>query len=85
MATRDSLGQQLAQIQQQAQQKEQELLQPFLKQIEDVIHQIRREEGYAMIFDIASPGVVSYDESLDLTNMVIERLQAAGPPTADNR
>lgn len=73
MATRDSLGQQLAQIQQQAQQKEQELLQPFLKQIEDVIHQIRREEGYAMIFDIASPGVVSYDESLDLTNMEIGR------------
>lgn len=87
VATRDSLSRQLAQIQQQAQQKENELLQPFLKQIQDVIDQVRVEEGYTMIFDRGSPGspLISADPALDLTNQVISRLQAAGPPTADNR
>lgn len=84
-AAQDSLNRQAAQIQQQAQQKENELLQPFLRQIEEVIDQFRREEGYAMIFDVASPGVISADAALDVTSQIIERLKAAGPATADNR
>lgn len=84
-ATRDSLNQQAAQVQQQAQQKESELLQPFLEQIQQVIDQVRVEEGYTMIFDKTSQALISADTTLDLTTKVIERLQATGPPTAGNR
>ncbi|MGH7576765.1 MAG: OmpH family outer membrane protein, partial [Longimicrobiales bacterium] len=83
IAKRDSLSRQAAQIQQQAQQRESELIQPFLEQIQDVIEQVRREEGYTMIFD--KPGLLAADTTLDLTTKVIERLRATGPPTADNR
>ena len=43
-----------------------------------MIDGLRAEGNYAMIFDIAvlQNGVISADKALDLTNTVIQRLQA---------
>ena len=43
------------------------------------------EQGYALIFDVASGGVVAANPTLDLTTEIIRRLQAgtaAAAPTA---
>ncbi len=40
--------------------------------------------GYTMIFDVGAQGsaLVSADKSLDLTDMVLAKLKALGPPKA---
>lgn len=57
------------------QRREQELLQPITKRVEDVIEQIRKDGGYAFIFDTAQSGIVAADQTLDLTNRVLDRLK----------
>jgi outer membrane protein len=66
------------QRQQELQQREQELLAPITNRIEEVIEQVRREGGFAMIFDAMQSGIVAADESLDLTNRVLDRLRTGG-------
>jgi outer membrane protein len=66
------------QRQQELQQREQELLAPITRRIEEVIEQVRREGGFAMIFDAMQSGIVAADESLDLTNRVLDRLRTGG-------
>jgi len=69
-------------LQQQAQQRQVELVQPIMEQINKIIGQLRAQEGYAMIFDAGSSAgvVVAADTTLNLTDKVIARLKAAGPP-----
>jgi outer membrane protein len=69
-------------LQQQAQQRQVELVQPIMEQINKIIGEIRAQEGYAMIFDAGSSAgvVVAADTTLNLTSKVIARLKAAGPP-----
>lgn len=57
------------------QRREQELLQPITKRVEDVIEVIRKEGNFAMVFDTAQSGIVAADQSLDLTNRVLDRLK----------
>lgn len=78
------LQQQAGQLQQQALQRQNQLMQPVMQQVEKVISDIRKEEGYALIFDVASRALVSADTTLDLTSKVIARLKAAPGPTANN-
>lgn len=59
------------------QRREQELLQPITQRVEAVIEQIRKEGSYAMIFDTAQSGIVAADQTLDLTNRVLDRLKTA--------
>lgn len=63
-------------IDQRAGQRQQELVQPVMDKINKVIEQIRSEGSYAVIFDVASGGVVAADPGLDLTPEVIRRLKA---------
>jgi outer membrane protein len=81
---RGELEQQASQLEQQAMQKQNQLMQPVMQQVEKVISDIRKEEGYALIFDVASRALVSADTTLDLTSKVIARLKAAPGPTANN-
>jgi len=69
------------QLEQQAQQRQMELVEPIMKQINAIITELRRQEGYAMIFDAGSNAgvVVAADSSLNLTDKVLTRLKAAGP------
>lgn len=86
LQARSRLQQQAAQIEQQATQKQGELMQPIMDRVESVIEEVRREGGYAIIFDLASAAMVSADTTLDLTTQVIERLKSgASPQTANNR
>jgi outer membrane protein len=74
-------------LQQQVRAREAELVRPIMEQINKVIDQLRAEEGYSMIFDAENQAgvVVAADKNLDLTEKVLARLRAAGPPTAAAR
>jgi outer membrane protein len=74
-------------LNQQMQRRQAELVRPIMEQINRVIEQVRAEGSYAIIFDVASEGqaIVAADTTLDVTEQVITRLRAAGPPAAANR
>lgn len=61
--------------------REQELLAPITRRIEEVIEQIRREGSFSIIFSSTESGIIAADETLDLTNRVLDRLRT-GPATA---
>jgi outer membrane protein len=76
-------------LQQQAQARESELVQPILDQVRKVLDEIRAEEGYAIVFDLsAGTGtIVAYDKNLDITERVIARLKPValgGPVKSDS-
>ena len=64
-------------LQQQAQRRQQELMAPIMEKVEQIIGDVRKAEGFAIVFDIASEAIVSADPALDLTQKVIDRLKAA--------
>lgn len=59
-----------------------ELIRPIMENVQKVIEQVRAQEGYAMIFDVASQTsvIVAADKSLDLTPKVLARIKAAPAP-----
>lgn len=69
-------------IEQQASQREQELIAPILQRINAVIEGIRAEFNYHIIFDVAAQNsnIVTADRSLDISQLVVQRLQAGGAP-----
>lgn len=76
---RTAWEQRAEQLQQQAAQRNQEVMAPIMERVEQAISQVRQAEGYAIVFDVASEAIVSADPALDLTPKVIEQLKAAGP------
>ena len=58
------------------------LVAPLELRIQQVIDGLRAERNLAMIFDAANPNsaIISADPLLDLTDLVVSRLQAAGTP-----
>ena len=63
-------------LDQQAQQRQYELVQPIMNQIREVLDKVRAEEGYTFIFDVGQSGViVAADKNLDITERVIARLK----------
>jgi outer membrane protein len=78
-AKQAAFQQRTQQLQQQAQQLESELIGPIMQKIDSVIEQVRKEEGYVMVFDANAQGgaIVAADSSLDITDKIIARLKAA--------
>jgi outer membrane protein len=73
-------------LEQKAQGRQNELVQPILDKIKAAIEEVRAEGGYAMIFnaDQGSP-IVAVDKSLNVTDRVLTRLKgttAAAPAAA---
>jgi outer membrane protein len=68
-------------LQQQAQRREAELTSPIMQRVNAVIAGVRAEFNYAFVFDVSAEGnpIVQADPALDITQLVIQRLQAAGP------
>ena len=68
-------------LSQRAQQRNAELLAPLEARIQAIIDGLRAERGYGLIFDVSAPGgaIVAADPSLNLTNVVVQRLTAGGP------
>lgn len=66
---------------QRAQQRNTELLTPFESRIQAVIDGLRAERNIGMIFNVSTPNnqIISADPSLNLTNVVIQRVTTGGP------
>jgi outer membrane protein len=61
----------------QMQQRQSELVQPMMNQIREVLDALRKEEGYAFIFDVGTNGspIVAADSTMNLTEKVVSRLK----------
>jgi outer membrane protein len=75
------------QIDQDASRLRMELEGPLMATLEKVINDIRTEEGYMFIFDVATEGhmIVAADKNLDITERVLVRFRTAAqlaPPAA---
>lgn len=66
------------QLEVQAEQRRAALVQPVMDEINRVIEQIRVEEGYHIIFDVAAGSIITAAPELDLTEEVVRRLQTQG-------
>lgn len=66
-------------LQTQAAQRERELVSPLEERVKGVIEGLRAERNLLFIFDVGAPGnnIVAADRALDLTAVVVQRLQAA--------
>jgi outer membrane protein len=75
----EKLQQRTQELQQKAASRERELLDPIQARVNSVIEGIRAAGNYAIIFDVsaAGNGIVTGDKSLDLTQRVLQQLQAA--------
>ena len=71
-------------LDQEAQQREAQLTAPIMQRVNAVIEGVRAEFNCAMVFDAGAQGttLVTADQTLDLSPLVIQRLQAAGPAPA---
>ena len=69
-------------LDEQMQDRQAELIRPIMENLQRIIEQVRAEDGYAMIFDVASQAsvIVAADKSLDLTPKVLARVKAAPAP-----
>lgn len=75
--------QRTVQLQEVADQRRGELIQPVMDSVNEVIEQIREEGAYSLILDVAGGSIISADPALDLTQTVIQRLTAAAPAGDD--
>ena len=78
----DRVQARMEELQNQDMERQRELVAPLELRIQQVIDGVRAERNLAMIFDSANPNsaIISADPTLDLTALVVSRLQAAGTP-----
>jgi len=64
-------------LQEQAQQRQGELMGPIMQLINTAISDVRAQDGYAFVFDVGAQGgvVVAADTTLNITDKVIARLR----------
>jgi len=71
--------QRTAELEQAAQRRQQELLQPIYDSVRNVLETVRQEEQYTMIFDVAAGALIAADTTLNITSQVLQRLLAQSP------
>jgi Skp family chaperone for outer membrane proteins len=78
----DRVQARMEELQNQDMARQRELVAPLEVRIQQVIDGVRAERNLSMIFDSANPNsaIISADPLLDLTELVVSRLQAAGTP-----
>lgn len=69
-------------LNQQAQQRQSDLMAPVMQSVKDMLDKIREENGYSLILD--SQAVVAGDKNLDITDKVVARLKIAADKMADS-
>jgi outer membrane protein len=69
-------------VQSELQGRQQELTEPIISQIAEIIERMGDEEGFTMIFNALQSGLVYIDETVDITDRIIVELNAlaAGTP-----
>ncbi len=70
--------QRVADLEQAAARRRQELIQPIFDKITTTLAEIRDENNYTMIFDAAAGALIAADTTLNITGIVIERLMQPG-------
>lgn len=86
-AKEDSLRARQQELEQQAAERQNELMAPIMESVRKVLEDIRAEDGYAMILS-SEPGaspILAADKNLDITERVVARLRtmsASRPSTA---
>lgn len=75
--TQQRLEQRYTELQTQAAERERELVAPLEERVKGVIEGLRAERNLMFIFDVGAPGnnIVAADRTLDLTAVVVQRLQ----------
>jgi outer membrane protein len=71
-----------SQLQQQAQDRQNELMAPVMETVKETLEKIRMENGYALILD--SQAVVASDKNLDITDNVVARLKISAAAKKDS-
>ncbi|MFP4324648.1 MAG: OmpH family outer membrane protein [Desulfonatronovibrio sp.] len=66
------------------QQEEQEVSEPIIDVLFDVINKYGEEKDYTIIFDAQGSGVIYADEALNITEVIIERLNKAWEEKDEN-
>jgi outer membrane protein len=51
-----------------------ELTQPIVEKINKILEDLGKEQGYTIIFDVANANIVYADKTLDLTDVVLAKL-----------
>ena len=74
-----------AELQQVADQRRAELVQPVVDRITAIIETIREEGQYSLILDVAAGSIIAADPTLDLTPEVVRRLSAEAAAPAPTR
>ena len=71
-------------LDQKMQNRQAELIRPLMENLQKVIEQVRAEDNYAMIFDVASQTsvIVAADKNLDITAKVMARVKSMPKPGA---
>jgi outer membrane protein len=64
------------QLEEQAQTRQAELVEPIMQRVTTTIEQLRSEGAYSMIFDTANGALLAGDPAFDLTDQVLTRLRA---------
>lgn len=71
---KSKLERDLQAAQEEVQIERRKMLAPLLRRIQEVIAAIGKTEGFVMIVERQQPGVLYFNESLDITEMVIKNL-----------
>jgi len=81
VAQQQAVQQRQQELQTRMEARERELLEPLQTRVQAIIEGIRAEMNFAMIFDVAAMNgaMVAADRALDITPLVVQRLQAASP------
>lgn len=69
--------QRTGELEQLAAQRRAALIQPVMDNITQIIEAVRVEGAYSLILDVVAGSIIAADPSLDLTQEIITRLQAA--------
>ena len=56
-----------------------------MDEISRVIEALRVEQSYHIIFDVAAGSIIAADPTLDITDEIVRRLQAAGTAPGGER
>lgn len=76
-------GAQAQKLQTQAQERQEQLMQPIMENLRKVLDDVRMEGGYSFIFDVAAGAfIVSADKNLDITERVISKMRLSAPKAA---
>ena len=80
-ALQQEYSQKTQDLQNQADQRRGELLQPVIDQIKLVLEDIRVEQGLSFVFDVSSSsGIVAADKNLDISDRVLAKLRTLPIP-----